>query len=108
MELIVILDVLAVILQLAAAWFAYRIYRFNRLSKWWLALVLAFCIQGLRRGFQGYIDLGYGQNLSPILDRSLMFVISLLIVVGLFAMLKNFEGFEVVANKVRQKAKAFK
>jgi len=83
------------------------IYRFNRLSKWWIALILAFLVQGIRRGVQIYTDLGYG-SLGVSLDRSLMLVISFLMVVGLWAMMKNFEQFDVVSSKVREKIKKMK
>jgi hypothetical protein len=96
------LDLIAVLLQLFASYFAFRIYSFNRLSKWWLALVFAFLIQAVRRAIQLYVDFGVG-NTNVFLDRVMMFIISLLMVAGLLAMLKNFENFDVVAEKVRGK-----
>lgn len=98
------LDVLAVFLQLVAFYFAFKIYQFNRLSRWWLALVFAFLVQAVRRGMQVYSDFG-GRGSNIFFDRIMMFTISLLMVVGLIAMLKNFENFDVVAKNVRDKFK---
>jgi len=107
MNFIIILDIFAVLFQLAAAYFAFRIYRFNRLSKWWIALIVAFLVQAVRRGIQIYSDLGYG-SLGTSLDRSLMLLISVLMVMGLWAMMKNFEQFDIVSSKVKEKLKKMK
>jgi len=105
----VILGSLAAIFQFVAAYFGYRIYKFNRLNKWWLALVLAFIVQGIRRIFTVFEDVGSPLIASSaIFDRTLMFIISLLIVVGLWAMMKNFENFEVITGKISEKVKRFK
>lgn len=102
--LILVLDSLAVFLQLLAAWFGYSIYKFNRLSKGWLAIVVGFLIQAVRRAVQLYSD-SQGFVLNVILDRALMVIISLLIFIGLWSMLKNFENFEFVKDNVRRKIK---
>jgi hypothetical protein len=99
---ILLLDVLAVVLQLMASYFAYRIFKFNRLNKRWLALVLAFLVQTVRRGVQVCVDLNI-LSLNVFIDRVLMFIISLLMIVGLWTMMKNFENFEVVEKNVGYK-----
>lgn len=96
---IVLLDGAALALQLMAAWFGYKIYRFNRLSTGWIALIIAFLIQVVRRIFQVYYDY-VGVNIDILFDRILMFFISLLLVIGLWSMLKNFENFDLVQNNV--------
>jgi hypothetical protein len=96
---VIALDFFAVLFQLLAAWMSYKIYSFNRLSKWWLALVVAFIVQASRRGFQIFYDLS-DTNMHILLDRSLMFLISLLLFLGLWSMLKNFENFDIVQKKV--------
>lgn len=100
MELIIILGVLAFLLQVFAAWFAYRIWKFDRLSAWWLALVLAFLIQGVRRLLTLLEDSSqFSFGSSVLFDRALSVVISLLIAIGLFAMLKRFESFEIISKE---------
>jgi hypothetical protein len=84
--------------------FAFRIYKFNRLSKWWLALILAFLIQGIRRLITLYDDINLISITNNLLiDRSLMFIISILILIGLWAMMKNFENFDIIEKKVEKK-----
>jgi len=75
------------------------------MSNWWLALVLTFIIQGIRSVFTFLDDAGMQSifTKNPILDRTLMFVISLLIVVGLWTLLRNFENFEIIEKNVKQK-----
>jgi len=98
------LGIFSIVLQLLAAYFGYRIYKFNRMSKWWLALVLAFIVQGIRRIFTTLADMGNSTFLFPsFVDRALMFVISLLMVIGVWAMMKNFENFEVVEKQTKRK-----
>ena len=102
--LIIFLDGTALVLQLVAAWFGYKIYQFNRLSTGWIALIIAFLIQVVRRMFQIYYDY-MGVEMGILFDRSLMFFISLLLVIGLWSMLKNFENFDLVERRVKQVVK---
>jgi hypothetical protein len=102
MILEILLGVFAVIFQFIAAYCGYKIYKFNRESKWWIALIVAFIIQGIRRIFTIFEDLDIiKQNL--LLDRSLMFLTSLLIVIGLWTMMKNFESFKILQHKIKKK-----
>jgi prolipoprotein diacylglyceryltransferase len=105
LAIIIVLGILSVIFQFIAAFFAFRIYKFNRMGKGWLALVLAFLVQGtIRIVFNVFEDLSIvKQNL--LMDRGLMFITSLLILIGLWAMLKNFESFEFLEKKVKEKFK---
>jgi hypothetical protein len=98
------LDGLAFVLQLAAAWLSYKIYKFNRLSKGWLAIVAAFLLQALRRLVQLYYDYS-GDVLNIVFDRAVMLFISLLIFIGLWSMLNNFENFELVSFNLKSKIK---
>jgi len=103
---ILVLDMLSVISQFLAVYFSYRIYSYNRLTKWWLAIALGFSTQGARRAVTLYEDVNLTEASNAILlDRILMLVISLLILAGLWAMLKNFESFEIVEKKVKEKLK---
>lgn len=95
----------AILFQFLAAYFGYRIFKYNRLSKPWLALVFAFIIQGIRRLLTLFDDIGRPLlTQSALLDRTLMFIISLLIVIGLYEMMKNFENFEVIKEQTRNKS----
>jgi hypothetical protein len=101
---ILTLDGFAFFLQLAAAWLSYKIYKFNRLSKGWLAIVAAFLLQALRRLVQLYYNYS-GDVLSVFFDRAIMLLISFLIFIGLWSMLKNFENFEIVSSNLKSKIK---
>lgn len=103
------LSAFSVVLQLIAAYLGYRIYCFTRLSKWWLAVVIGFILQAIRRIFTFLEDFGAVNIPNTILiDRALMFLISLFMVIGLWIMLKNFENYDVVERQVKQKIQNFK
>ncbi len=105
---IIILGVLSLIFQFLAAYLSWNIYYFNKTNKWWLALVFAFVLQAIRRVQQVYYDIVGTSAQNIFLDRGLMFLISLLILIGLWSMLKNFENFEVIETKVKTKLKVKK
>jgi len=98
---LMVLDAFAVLLQFGAAYFGYKIYRSNKLSKWWLALILAFLLQGIRRVFTLNTDIVLS-TITPdiILDRLLQFIISALICIGLWSMKENFRKFDAVSKKL--------
>ncbi len=107
-SVLMFLGVFAIVFQLSAAYIAYSIYRFDRMSKWWLFIVFAFVIMGVRRVFTLWADYSIVNVTSEmIFDRGLAFLISVLINVGLWSMLKSFNSFDIVAKKVRDKAKKF-
>jgi len=107
----VILAVLQIIIQIIAAFLAYKIYTYNRVSKSWLYLVVAFILMSFRR----MTALLIGINLLPALDGSLSwidrtllpFLISVFLVIGVWALLKQFETFDIVDKKTEQKIKEF-
>ncbi len=93
-----------------AAYLTYAIYRYNRLSPGWLALAIAFILIVFRRSIGFAIDRGYATAIQPYLKASegvLLLIISLFNIWGLWAMKKNFENFEVVEKKVRERVNAF-
>ena len=101
--------VLSIILQFLTAYFGYRIYKFNRMSKWWLVLILAFLIQGVRRIITFYYDINLISITNNILiDRSLMFLISFFMAVGLLTMMKRFEKFEFIEKETKRKIAGLK
>lgn len=104
--LILIFGIFSILFQFASVYLGYKIYTFNRIRKWWLALVFAFLIQGVKRIIVTYQDYFISGISSIILvDRVLQLLISLLIFIGLWSMFKNFENFEIIEKKVKAKIK---
>lgn len=100
----------AVAIQIVAAYFSFVIFRFNRLSTNWLALTW------------GIMFIALGTTLSilaeydtvPAFTRELLFtgqiaipiLASLLMAFGLWGMKKNFEYFEVVEKEATTKVRS--
>lgn len=107
-----VLGIIQIVVQFAAAYFSYRIYKYNRLNQAWLAVTWALVFMTLRRITALMIELKYISSFSgwiADLDRIILpFIISILLFWGFLAMLKNFENFEVVEKKVRKKINLFK
>ena len=107
-----IFSILDILLQSTAAFFSYQIYTFHKLSKGWLAVPLGFVLMGLRRIFiysytQGYI--GALPSISPILDSLIVpFLVSLMLVFGIWAMYNNFQTFSLTEKEVEEKVQDFK
>jgi hypothetical protein len=107
--IILVLGILSIILQFLAAYFGYQIYKFNRMSKAWLLIIIAFLIQGVRRVITSYEDLSLISITNKVLiDRSLMFLISFFMAIGLLAMMNRFENFEVIDKETKKKVRSFK
>jgi hypothetical protein len=91
-QLLLLFDAGAIICQCLSIYLGYKIFTFNKLSKWWLALVLAFLIQGIRRIITTIEDNSLVVATNAIfLDRILAFVISALFLIGLYSVLTKFE-----------------
>jgi hypothetical protein len=87
------IDLLAVFFQFFAAYFGYRVYKLNKLSGGWLALVLGFVLQGVRRFVVFLTDaslLSLPGNFD-VIERVLAAVISFCILVGIFSLLKDYK-----------------
>ncbi len=99
-------------LQLAAAYFSFKIYTFHKLSKVWLAVPLGFIFMGIRRTLAWSYVQGYFKDsvLSIQFVDSIFipFVISLLLVFGIWAMYNNFQTFALVEKDVTKKVKEYK
>jgi hypothetical protein len=99
------LGFLQIIFQAIAAYFSFVIYRFNRLNKAWLFVTFALILMTFRRITASLIEFSLISNFSgtiALLDRIILpFLISIFLFLGLWAMLKNFESFEVVATKTK-------
>ncbi|MBT4870913.1 MAG: hypothetical protein HON47_05035 [Candidatus Diapherotrites archaeon] len=107
--LLIIVVSFSLVLQISAAYLAYKIYRFNRLSPLWLIMLSAFELEVLRRMFVIFADItAVSVPATTMFSHTLMFAISLFLNIGLFGMMKNFETFEFVQKNVEDKAKKFK
>ncbi len=103
--------VVQIIVQFVAAFFAYKIYTYNRLAKPWLAVVAAFVLMGFRR----MTALLTKFSLMPSLGSSLLwldqvflpFIISIFLVWGIWSMQKQFESFRVIEDRMTKKVKLF-
>jgi hypothetical protein len=100
------MGILSIIGSLIAAYLSYIIYKYNRLSKAWLAVTVAFVLIIFRRGI-GFISdfelLPEWRFFLKTTESILLVVISLLYIWGFWSMKKNFESFEVVEKKVKDK-----
>ena len=105
-----ILEFIQIVVQFTAAYFSYVIYKYNRLCKAWLAVVVGLVLMAFRRVTALLIELsGAPTSTDPVrfLDRVLLpFAISVLLLWGLWSMKKNFESFEVVEKRVSEKVKS--
>jgi len=88
------------------AWLTYKIFLFNRIGRGWLAVMWAFIFMALRRA------LGFMSDFNILPDYKTYFkfteyiilvIITTCLLYGFYAMLKNFEGFDIVERKVQSK-----
>lgn len=107
-----LLGIVQIVMQAFAAYFSYKIYLFNRINKVWLAVTFALIIMTFRRITAFMIEINYlsaFRGSIADLDRIILpTLISVLLLYGLWAMYKNFENYEVVEKKVRDKIKHFR
>jgi hypothetical protein len=91
-ELIFVFAALSIICQFLALYISYEIYKYDKFSKWWLAMILAFFLQFIRRVVSMYNDANLSTfSSSAILDRAFMFFISLFMLIGLWQILRYLE-----------------
>lgn len=101
-------SILAIIL-LIAAYYAYVIFKCNRLQKAWSGIIFALVLFALREIINFFVDMGLIEiNITyEIFDHFIFPVlISVSIAIALMAMKKSFETFDVVEKKVQEKAQA--
>jgi hypothetical protein len=107
LELVILFGVLQIVLQAVAAYFSYRIFAFNRVRKWWLAVTWALILMTFRRITALLIELkwlvSFSGSISDIDRIILPFLISVLLLWGIYAMFRNFEEFDVVEKVVKSK-----
>lgn len=107
-----IVGIFSVVGSLITAYFSYIIYKYNRLSKEWFAVTIAFILLVFVRVIDFADEIGMFPNLNPVVlklwNGSLLITISVLFVLGFWNMKKNFETFEVVEKKTEEKIKKFR
>lgn len=106
----IIFGILSVVISIFAAYFSYGVYRYNRLSKAWLAVTVAFILVIVQRSIRFIATANYFSELRIILDSldgSILLVTSILFIWGLSSMKKNFEKFDVVEKNVEKKTQNF-
>lgn len=105
----VILGIISILGSLFTAYLTYGIYRYNRLSKGWLALTWAFIFIVLRRTLGFVSDFKLLPDYLPIFKTTegfLLLLITFLNIIGLYTMLKNFEEFDIVEKKTKKLIKS--
>jgi hypothetical protein len=101
-----------VIGSLVAAFLAYEVYKYDRLSKAWLAVVAALALLSIDGFLDLFLSLG---TLSPAEGSLLTFFQThllhsftlLLFIFGFWGMKYKFESFEIVEKHVEAKIKNF-
>lgn len=97
---------LMIIGQFYAAYLSYKIYSFNRMRKVFLGVTVALFLMGLRRITALLIEFKLFSQLSgwiATFDRVILpFIITVLFVLGLYEMKKEFESFEIISKKAKK------
>jgi len=107
----VLLGLVEVLVLFTAAYFSYAIHLHNRVSRAWLFVSAGLVLMGLHRA--GVLVVGAGYVAAPkgvlwsVSVVLLPFVYSLLLALGLMYMKQNFERFEVLEKRAREKMRAF-
>ncbi len=105
-------SILDIVLQLTVAYFSFKIYNFHKLSKVWLAVPIGFVFMAMRRIIALSYKMGYFQNsiisIQFIDSIFVPFIISLLLVFGIWAMYNNFQNFALIEKDVTEKVKEYK
>ena len=86
------------------------LYKYNRTSKGWLAIVAYVAIGLVRTSYVFASDFGYFSEISNMLrtyDSIFLLMINVLQIVGFWAILKGFEAFDIMEKKVKDKVKSF-
>jgi hypothetical protein len=107
-----VLVIVQIVLQFSAVYLSFVIYRYDRLSKAWLALTIALFFMGLRRLYTLGTELnvlGSPADTLGVVDRIVLPIfVSAFLAWGLWSMKNDFERFEVVQKAAADKAAKFK
>jgi hypothetical protein len=100
--------IVQIIFQGVVTYLSYKIYQYNRLSKAWLAVTAALFLMMLRRIGALLITAELIPNIygPPLwIDRFwLPFIITSLLVWGLWSMYNQFKNFDLIQKKAAEKA----
>jgi hypothetical protein len=106
-----ILGVIQIVLELGAAYYGYKIYQFNRLSKIWLAVPIGIALLAIRRSIVLF-HLTYMEDVLvqfDILTRIIIpLAVGILLFWGMKEIYKQFSSFNVVEKSSEEKTKQFK
>ncbi len=98
--------------SLVAAYLAYEVYKYDRLSKAWLSVVAALLLLSVN----GLLNLAQELGTFPILTGEialfarnylLQSIILLLFLFGFWGMKYKFESFEILEKRVEEKVRSF-
>lgn|SRR3989338_9125219 len=98
--------------SLVAAYLAYEVYRYDRLSRAWLSVVAALLLLSVN----GLLNLAHELGTFPILTGEialfaknylLQSMILLLLLFGFWGMKYKFESFEILEKRVGEKVRSF-
>jgi hypothetical protein len=110
-DLNLVFGILSIIGSIITVYLSYTIYTYNRISKGWLAVIVAFVLIICRRSIGFVTDSGFFpefKTLMKSIEGLLLLIISLLYIWGFWSMKKNFERFDIVEKKTIQVANALK
>jgi len=86
-----IVAAVSIILQLAAAYYAYRLMRITGVFRAWALVVLALFLQLFRRIIALMAVAGLGTEFIEMFDLLIMLMISLFLFFGMYELSKKFE-----------------
>ena len=107
-----IISLISIASLVFAAYCAYKIYEYNRLSTGWLAMVLAFVLLVFSRIICVPDDFDILKGINPAVLKAweiiLALFIGILFIAGMCSMKKSFENFDVIEKQAESKANLFK
>jgi hypothetical protein len=109
LDISLVLSLAQIVIQFIAAYFSYKIYLFNRGNYGWISVTIALVLMSFRRITVLVLGFNYMPAFSGLissLDKLVLpSLISILLFIGLWSMLKDFERFEILKSKVKFKLK---
>jgi high-affinity Fe2+/Pb2+ permease len=106
-----IIGIISIILIFVASFFAYKVYKFNKQAKSWLAIYLGFVTQALYGTLTYFKSNSY---LSSITSETMNSILGILLLIasaffawGFWNMNKSFESFSVIQSKTKEKIEQF-
>lgn len=97
-----VIGILSIVGSLIAAYLAYVVYKYNFISRGWLALSLAFILIIFRRCLRLIIEFGAAPNMTTAIiftENILLLIISALNIWGLWSLKKSFDSLNKRLSK---------